>query len=82
MERWYTSRPKQGGIEMIQQVIKDAQEVLIKIDNVIDDLEGGNNFSGILELQDLLLEWNLIGHNFATNGIQDYVKSENVQEEK
>lgn len=67
---------------MIQQAIKDAQELLIKIDNVIDDLEGENNFTGILELQDLLLEWNLIAHNFATNGIQDYVKSENVQEEK
>lgn len=66
---------------MIEQVIKDAKEILNKIDSKIDDLEG-ENYSAILEIQDLLLEWNLVAHNFATNGIQDYVKSENVQEEK
>lgn len=65
---------------MIEQTLEHAKEILKKIDNKIDVLEGENVHSAILEIQDLLLEWNLIGHNFATNGIQDYVKSDNQEE--
>lgn len=65
---------------MTRQVLEQAKEVLEKIDNRIDQLEGENVHAAILEIQDLLMEWNVIGHNFATNGIQDYIKSDNREE--
>ena len=65
---------------MTRQVLEQAKEDLEKIDNRIDQLEGENVHAAILEIQDLLMEWNVIGHNFATNGIQDYIKSDNREE--
>lgn len=59
---------------MVDRSLEQAREILLKIDSAVDRMEGKGVHKAILEIQELLLEWNLVGHNFAANGIQDWIE--------
>lgn len=56
--------------------LSHAEELLYKMDKALDRLEGKGAYIAFVELQDLLLEWNLLGHNFAYSGLQDWIESD------
>lgn len=64
----------------VEHSLKSAEKVLYEIDTKIDQLEGKSIYEVMINIQDLLLDWNLIGHTFATNGIQDWIESEKEEE--
>jgi hypothetical protein len=59
---------------MVDRSLEQAREILLKIDSAVDRMEGKGVHKAILEIQELLLEWNLVGYNFATMGIQDWIE--------
>lgn len=62
--------------KQVELTLSQAKEILFKIDSAVDKLEGEGIHKAMIEIQDLLLDWNLLGHNFANMGIQDWIESE------
>ncbi|MEW8987720.1 MAG: hypothetical protein AB2401_12105 [Bacillus sp. (in: firmicutes)] len=67
LDKAFVRRQVEGSLER-------AKEVLYQIDSVIDRLEGKDIYKVMLEVQDLLIDWNLIGHNFVSHGIRDWIE--------
>lgn len=63
-------------MDNIEQILVEAKEVLQKMDKAIDGLETEFHIKSTHDLTQLLLEWNLLGQNFVSLGIQDYIKLE------
>ena len=57
----------------VEKTLAGAKDILYKIDSEIDKFEGQEVYTAMLAVQDLLLEWNLLAHNFTTAGIYDWV---------
>lgn len=58
---------------MVDKVLEQAREILLKIDSAVDRMEGEGIHKAMLEVSELLMDWNLLGHNFANMGIQDWI---------
>lgn len=56
----------------MNEVLESAKKLLVEIDEKIDQMEGENIHKAMLDVQFLLLEWNNIGTNFVTSGLQDW----------
>lgn len=57
----------------VEDTIKKATELLYLMDSEIDKMEGKDVHKAMLNLQEHLLQWNMLGHNFAFMGIQDWL---------
>lgn len=57
----------------VELTLSEAKKVLYKIDSEIDKLEGKDIHKAMLAVQDYLLDWNMLGHNFTILGIQDWL---------
>ncbi len=60
--------------QQVEETLQQAKNLLAKIDAEIDKLEGADVHTAMLAIQEYLLEWNLLGHNFTTSGIQDWLQ--------
>ena len=65
----------EGVDRMVEQTLEQAKVILYKIDDAVNKLEGDEIHKAVLEMQDLISEWNLLAHNFSQLGVQDWLES-------
>lgn len=58
----------------VERVLAKAKDILYVIDSEIDKMEGKDVYESMMKVQEQLLEWNLLGHNFVNQGIYGWIE--------
>lgn len=66
----------------IQDTLKEAEKVLKRLDSEIDRMEGKEIYEAMDNVQQLLMAWNFVGHNFASYGLQDWIRADSTKKEE
>ena len=64
----------------VEKVLAKAKGLLYEIDSEIDKMEGEEIYDAMMKVQEHLLQWNLLGHNFVNQGIYGWVESDDQDE--
>lgn len=66
----------------VEHSLKNAEKILYKIDAEIDKMEGKEIYKAMENVQQLLLDWNFVGHTFASYGLQDWIGTDTTEKEE
>lgn len=61
-------------VEHMERTLENAKSILFRMDSEVDKLEGEGVYESFIAIQDLVMEWNLLGHNFASWLVYDWVE--------